>query len=314
MSVGMNEINNTAAPAGDLIKEGSTATFKTDVIDASMTTPVLVDFWAPWCGPCRQLTPALEKIVTENKGRVKLVKINVDQNQALSGQLGIQSIPTVFAFSGGRPADGFMGALPESELRRFVEKLLANAPAAGAEGPDSMDAEIAEALEVAGEAMAQQDYSRAAQIFGMVLQHVPDHAPALLGLARVYMEVGEIDRVQTVLDMVPEDARTSPDYLAIVAALKLSSEAAELGEAEQLQARIAANPDDHQARFDLAVVLNAEGQRTEAAEALIALIRRDRNWNEDGARKKLLEFFEAWGFKDPASQKGRRLLSAALFS
>ncbi len=301
-----------AAPGAhaDLIKDSSVAGFQADVIDQSSSVPVLVDFWAPWCGPCRQLGPALEKIVTEAGGKVKLVKINIDENQALAGQMGVRSIPAVFAFSGGKPVDGFMGALPESDIRAFVEKVLTAAPG----GDGDMIAQIEQALEAADQAMAANQPEQAINIYGIILQQMPEHGAALIGLSRAFIASGTLEQAIQTLELVPEEDKSGEPYAAAHAALKLAEQAGELGEADELRDRLDQDADDHQARMDLAILHNAAGQREDAAAALLEIIKRDREWSEDGGRKKLLEFFEAWGAGDPAAVAGRKKLSRLLFS
>ncbi|HEX4296904.1 MAG TPA: thioredoxin [Devosia sp.] len=313
MNVNISSAPAAAPPPAVLVKDSTDRAFKADVIDASLEAPVLVDFWAPWCGPCRTLSPTIEKVVKEKQGKIRLVKINIDENPAIAGQLGVQSIPAVFAFAGGRPVDAFIGAYPESEVRKFADKVIAAAPPAPSQA-GSLEDEIKGAMLAAGEALAAGDLNTAAQVFGMVLQHQPEHAEALLGMARVYLKAGETAQAQAVFDTIPAAARKGADYTSLAAELKLLGEAEKLGGTADLQRQLDKSPDDHQARFDLAIALNAEGKRVEAAEQLVALMKRDRTWNEDGARRKLLDFFEAWGMKDPATLKGRRMLSALLFA
>ncbi|MGY6644502.1 MAG: thioredoxin [Salinarimonas sp.] len=286
-----------------LIKETTTATFREDVIAESMNQPVLVDFWAPWCGPCKQLTPVIEKAVTKAAGKVKLAKMNIDDHPAIAGQLGIQSIPAVIAFSKGQPVDGFMGAVPESQIDAFIAKL------GGAPGPSPVEQGLEEAQKLA----ADGDVQGAAQLFAAVLQQEPDNATAIAGMARLHLELQDLEGARRFLDMTPEDKHDDAAIVAVRKALELAEQAHELGDTSELEAKIAADPDDHQARFDLATALAGANRRMEAAEHLVEIVKRDREWNEDGARKQLLEFFEAWGPKDPASIAGRRKLSAVLF-
>ncbi len=313
MNINIGSAAAPATPPAVLVKDSTDRAFKADVIDASLEAPVLVDFWAPWCGPCRSLSPNIEKVVNEKAGKIRLVKINIDENPSIAGQLGVQSIPAVFAFAGGRPVDAFLGNIPESEIRRFADKVIAGAPA-GPPAAGSIEEQIKEARTAAKNALAAPDLNAAAQIYGMVLQAQPENADGIIGMARVYLKAGEPEQAQAVLDTLKEPQPKNEDYTSLVAALKLAGEAAELSAIAELQQQVERNPDDHQSRYDLALALNAENKRTEAAEQLVTLIKRDRTWNEDAARKKLLEFFEAWGFKDPATIRGRRLLSALLFS
>ena len=291
----------TAAPVKDLVKEGTDASFVDDVIEASRETPVIVDFWATWCGPCRQLTPALEKAVAAAKGAVRLVKIDVDKNPVYAGQLRVQSIPTVYAFDGGKPVDGFTGALPESQVKAFVEKLI-KVPAVS---------EVDELIALARESLELGDMGGAAQGFAQALQLEPGNLDAIGGLARCYLAGGDLERAGEVADMAPAGAKNA-DLESVRAALALAAAApSDTGEAER---RLAADPDDHQARLDLAPALAGKGKLAEAADQLLTLIERDRDWNEGAARAQLLTVFEAAGQGSDITRQGRRRLSSILFS
>ncbi|MEW9806435.1 thioredoxin [Mesorhizobium marinum] len=296
-----------AAPAaGEVeIKDVTTASFAADVIQESRKLPVLVDFWAPWCGPCKQLQPALERVVAAARGAVKLVKMNIDEHPSIAGQLGIQSIPAVIAFRDGQPVDGFMGAVPESQIRDFIQKLV---------GKNGGQPEIAEALAAAGEARDAGDLQTAAGIFDAILQQQPENLDAIAGLADILFEAGDATGAEELLSRVPDDKRDVPAIAAVRSKIELASEAAGLGDAADFESRLAQNPNDHQARFDLAMVQNAQGKRQEAADNLLAIVKADRTWNEDGARAQLLKFFDAWGMTDDATLSARRKLSSLLFS
>lgn len=288
----------------DLVVETSTANFGKDVIEASRDALILVDFWADWCGPCKQLAPVLEKVVSSYAGRVRLVKLNVDQHPAIAGQLRIQSLPTVYAFKDGQPLDGFMGAQPESTIREFVDRLL---------GPDEA-AQLAETLESAQAAFDAGDLQTAAQTYAMILQADAQNPDALAGLAQCYLKSGDIERAKQTIGLVPPDKQNNAAVSAVKAALDLAEHAPEITDTSGLEARIAANPADHQARMDLAMAAAAAGDKETAVEQLLEIFRRDRNWQEEAARKQLLQFFEAWGPKDPQTLEGRRRLSSLLFA
>jgi putative thioredoxin len=293
--------------ASDLIKETTTQSFVKDVIEESKRQPVLIDFWAPWCGPCRQLTPIIEKAVRAAKGKVKLVKMNIDDHPAIPGQMGIQSIPAVIAFVNGQPADGFMGAVPESQVTAFIDKLTAGMPGEG-------EPNIPEILKEAEAVLAEGDPATAASIYAEVLAAEATNIAALAGLARCYMETGAIDQAKQTLAMVPESKREEPAIKAVQVIIDLAEQAQSLGPITELEQKVAADPLDHQARFDLAIALNAHGDRAEATNRLLEIVKRDRKWNDDGARKQLVQFFEAWGPTDEATVEGRKRLSTILFS
>jgi putative thioredoxin len=282
----------------------TTEGFLKDVIEESKRQPVLVDFWAPWCGPCKQLTPILEKAVKAAKGKVRLAKMDIDKHPEIPGQMGIQSIPAVIAFANGQPVDGFMGALPESQVIAFLERVTK-----GKASPEEKDL-----LKEADAALAAGNATEAADLYGQLLKNDGGDVAALAGLARCYVQTGALDQAKQTIAMVPEAKRNDAAVAAARAAIEVAEQAKSVGSIDELEKKVAADPLDYQARFDLAAALNAKGKRAEAVDHLIAIVKRDRKWNEDGARKQLVQFFEAWGPADPATVDGRKRLSSILFS
>ena len=290
---------------GAAVKDVTTATFRDEVLAASTKQPVLVDFWAPWCGPCKQLAPVLEKAVADSGGKVKLVKMNIDEHPQIAGQLGIQSIPAVIAFEKGQPVDGFMGALPETQVRGFIERLV---------GPLTSGAD--ELIAEAEAALAEGDAEGAAALYARVLTEDEGNVKAIAGLAKIHIDSGDLEQAKGVLSLAPPPPAgrdADPAIAAAKAALEIAEQAASLGDAAPLEAAVAADPTNNQARFDLALALNARGERERAADHLLDIIKRDRTWNDDGARKQLVQFFEAWGLMDPAAVAARRKLSTLIF-
>lgn len=302
----MLELGQNAAPdAAELIKDGSEQSFMADVIEASKTVPVIVDFWATWCGPCKALSPALEAAVTAAKGKVRLVKIDVDKNQAIAAQLRIQSIPTVYAFIDGQPVDGFQGNQPASQVKAFVEHLAANSP-----GGDP----LGDALDAAEQMLEEGAVTDAAQTFAAILGEDRENLRAIAGFARAHLALGDVTQAKAVLDMVPEDKRSEAAIAAIFAEIELLEASEGAGEVGEARAKLAANPDDHQARLDLALALIADKDPAGAVEELLELFRRDRDWNEGAAKEQLLKLLDSLGPKSEIAQKGRRRLSSLIFS
>jgi putative thioredoxin len=293
-----------AAPAAaDVIKDATTKTFMKDVIEASLKVPVIVDFWAPWCGPCKQLGPILEKLVRQAAGMVRLVKINVDENQDIAAQMRVQSIPMVYAFKGGQPVDGFAGALPESQVKLFIDRLTG-----GAKAPLDL------ALDDAKAALEAGDASGAAAIYAQVLAQDSTNPAAVGGLIRAAVASGDVKRAKQVANGLSEKMRSMPEIAAGLAALELAEQTAESGDVGALMEKVAHSPNDLQARFELALALYGRGRNEAAVEQLLDLVKRDRKWNDEAARKQLVKIFEALGPTDPITVSGRRQLSSILFS
>src|SRR4051812_45544215 len=288
------------------VTDVTTASFIAEVIDASFEQPVIVDFWAPWCGPCKQLGPMLEKVVRATKGAVRMAKLNIDENPEIAQQMRIQSIPAVYAFKDGRPVDGFVGALPESQVKQFVQRL-----GGGSGGPSPVE----EAIAMAKEAAQTGDHGAAAAIYSQILQREPENPEALGGLARAMIASGELDEAREVLGRAGKDNAKHAEITSAQSALELAEQAQKaIGSLDKLRARLDQNPDDHEARLELATALFGAGQREEAIDELLGLYKRDRNWNEEAARKQLVKFFEVMGPTDPLTLSARRRLSSLMFS
>jgi putative thioredoxin len=300
----LNEGASPAPASDDLVLDATMQNFMKEVIEESKKRPVLVDFWAPWCGPCKTLGPVIEKVVRAAKGKIRLAKMNIDEHPQVAQQLGIQSIPAVYAFSNGQPVDGFVGALPEAEVKAFIDRI-----GGASAGPD-----IGEMMKVAEESLSAGDAAGAAGVFSQILSTEPENIAALAGLTRAQVASGDLDTAKKTFALIPEAKANDVAVTAARAALDLAEQAKSVGGIAPLQDKVAANPADHQARFDLAIALNASGKRGEAADQLLDIVKRDRKWNDDGARKQLVQFFEAWGAADENTVEGRRKLSLILFS
>lgn len=296
-----------AAGAGDLVKDITEAEFMTEVVEASMKTPIIVDFWAPWCGPCKTLGPMLEEAVTAAKGAVKMIKVNVDEAQMIAGQLQIQSIPTVYAFWQGQPVDGFQGALPQSEIKAFVQRVV---EAGGGDASGGLD----DAVAAAEEMLEQGATEDAAQTFAAILEEEPNHAGAYGGLVRAHLAAGDLDQAEAVLNGAPAEIASSPELEAAHAQLELAKQAADAGPVAELTAAVEADPDNYQARFDLAQALHANGDAEGAVDQLLELFRRDREWNDGAAKAQLFTIFDALKGNDPVVLNGRRKLSSMIFA